>query len=382
MRIGEILVERGHVTRDQVDEALRQQVIYGGRLGTTLVQMGALELDALAECLGQQHHLASGLNKHFDAADPALQKRLSPELAGELLAVPLTEELPGVVAVAFADPPSPDATARVGRALDAEIVPVIAPELRIRYQLEAVYGIARPNRFLRVHQPDDDDDEADEREASGRERRRYVTPLSETGPAVSAGTLGKMALSQRAVRLDTTPSGDAAQLDYAASLEEATVGIRRATDRDRVVDLAVSCMRDGFGRLMGAGVFLLCRQDMATGWRGFSHAVGDDVVQTIAIPLGLPSVLRLSYQTGVLVCGKPPPAGRDIDVRFWTVLGCTSAPQECVVAPIKVHDRVVCLLYCHANDLGPIPDETNHAISELATAAGSAFMRLIRSAER
>jgi hypothetical protein len=34
MRLGELLIEEGKVTPEQIAEGLRAQVIYGGRLGT------------------------------------------------------------------------------------------------------------------------------------------------------------------------------------------------------------------------------------------------------------------------------------------------------------------------------------------------------------
>ena len=55
-RLGEILVERGFVTPDQLREALRSQYQEGKRLGEILIEMGALTADelnwALSELLG------------------------------------------------------------------------------------------------------------------------------------------------------------------------------------------------------------------------------------------------------------------------------------------------------------------------------------------
>jgi hypothetical protein len=381
MRLGELLVEEGTVTPEQIAEGLRAQVIYGGRLGTNLIELGHASIDQVAEALGQLHHLACAYTQHFDSADGRLQRKLSPVLAAELEAIPLSEELPGVVAVAFLDPPSAEVMRRIGEALGCEIVPVIAPELRLRYQLEHVYGLPRPNRFVRIaprHDPAPAT-EWDDGHLSERTKRRYVQPLSEAEPEPAA--LGRVALRQQRIVVGGTPApGDGEQLDHATNMDQALAGMRRATDRDRVVDLAVSCMRNGFDQRLGVGLFLLVREEMAIGWHGFSDA-GDDVVATIAIPLAEPSVLELSYKTGLLVCGKPPPNGDLIDRRLWHMLG-SDPPAACVVAPIPVQDRIVCMLYAHARDLGTIPDEISHDIALLAESAGTAFLRLIRSSQR
>jgi len=381
MRLRELLIEEGLVDDDQMQEALRAQVIYGGRIGTNLVELGHLHIDQLADALGRHHHLAAALAHHFDEADRELQRRLPAALAAELEAVPLKEELPGVVAVAFLDPPSAETLAKIGEALGSEIVPVITPELRLRYQLEIVYRLPRPNRYVRVG-PREDEPPAEEigaHEVSERMRRTYIRPLSEAEPEPPDNALGRLALK----RIAAVPRGAAEPeaASTASSIANAIENMRRATERDLVVELAVTGMRNDFDQCLGAGLFLLVREGMAIGWHGFSRHADDSVVQTIAIPLDEPSVLRLSYQTQVLVCGKPPAAGELIDRRLWHILG-TEPPEECIVAPIALQERVVCLLYAHNHDRGPICDEIADAIEALAREAGSAFVRLIRATER
>ena len=39
-KLGELLVASGLLTADQVEQALRAQVLWGGRLGTNLIELG------------------------------------------------------------------------------------------------------------------------------------------------------------------------------------------------------------------------------------------------------------------------------------------------------------------------------------------------------
>ena len=80
-RLGELLVAAGLLTADQIEQALRAQVMWGGRLGTNLVELHMLELDPLSRMLGRQHHLPSVLARHFEKADPDLQRMLSADFA-------------------------------------------------------------------------------------------------------------------------------------------------------------------------------------------------------------------------------------------------------------------------------------------------------------
>ncbi len=53
-KIGEILVERGLLTTGLVERGLESQRFYGGRFGSLMVEMGALEEKALVEALCEQ----------------------------------------------------------------------------------------------------------------------------------------------------------------------------------------------------------------------------------------------------------------------------------------------------------------------------------------
>lgn len=153
-RLGELLIAAGELTAQEIEQALRAQVMWGGRIGTNLVELGYIDLDKLATALGKQQRLPAALGRHFEKSDPALQARLSADLAERYACIPLLFAGPGRAQVIVA------ATARLDKkaiAVIAEelqvdpkaIVLSIAGELRIRYHLERVYQIERSSRFLR-----------------------------------------------------------------------------------------------------------------------------------------------------------------------------------------------------------------------------------------
>lgn len=57
LRLGELLQNRGRVSAQQVDKALAAQQQRGGRLGEILLEMGAIDEETLAETLGEQFDL-------------------------------------------------------------------------------------------------------------------------------------------------------------------------------------------------------------------------------------------------------------------------------------------------------------------------------------
>jgi hypothetical protein len=152
-RIGELLVEAGLLTSERLEQALRAQVMWGGRLGTNLIELGFIDLDPLAQALGRQHRLPAALGRHFEKVDRDLQRLLSPDVADRFCVVPLLRVGPArkVVIVSIA-PLGRKSLVIIAEELAVEpshLIPAIAPELRIRYQLERIYKIPRNARFMR-----------------------------------------------------------------------------------------------------------------------------------------------------------------------------------------------------------------------------------------
>ncbi len=151
-RLGDILIDDKLITPFQRDEALRQQKLHGGRIGTNLVELGAIDLDGLARALARQKGVPAALQKHFDSIHGEAVGLVPAQLAEKLGAIPLgfTARSPRTIAVAFLDPTKPGAIEEIQSASNSVVYPVIAPELRIVLYLEKLYWIPRPMRFLRL----------------------------------------------------------------------------------------------------------------------------------------------------------------------------------------------------------------------------------------
>ena len=152
-RLGELLVSAGVLAGAQLDRALRAQVLWGARLGTNLIELGFIDLDTLSTFLGRQHGLPAALARHFERVDKDLQRTLHPDLAEQYTCVPLVRvgENRDVV-IASTNPLTKKVAARIADELAVEpkqLIVAVAGELRIRYQLERVYNVGRPARFMR-----------------------------------------------------------------------------------------------------------------------------------------------------------------------------------------------------------------------------------------
>lgn len=151
-RLGELLVAAGLLTTEQLERALRAQVMWGARLGTNLIELGFIDLDTLSTVLAQQHKLPAALARHFEKVDRELQRSLHPDIAEMYTVLPLVRVRDNDIVLASSSPLTKKAQARIADELAVEpqqIISAIAAELRMRYQLERVYNIQRPARFMR-----------------------------------------------------------------------------------------------------------------------------------------------------------------------------------------------------------------------------------------
>jgi hypothetical protein len=429
MRLGEKLVHDRLITVDQLEKALRSQVIYGGRLGTNLVELGFIELDALARALAEQKGVPAALEKHLQAIDPATLSLLPSRLAEKHQAIPIgLARLTGrQLVVSFIEPDRLSAIDEIGFATGSRITPCVAPEIRMMHYLEKLYGIPRKNRFLRIDRGTG---------VPTVERRRYLDAdfgggySSEPVPGVTLAVevpepiqLPRPTATPRSTRdtqpelrvptpppgMERTASAPPAPLPIsvalqaaaeakakanaktktnarqepasqsqsiagpALSLADALWRLAAATTRDEVGDTIVDHLRSAYA----CGLVLIAKEGVALGWKGFAPDCPIERIESLALPLTVPSMLRLAYEGKAVFRGAPPPDGQPIQQRLWKTLH-TTHPAEVLVGPVVLKDRVVNVVYAHAQDGGPLPEPAAAEMAQICAAAATAFARLIK----
>ena len=102
-RLGELLLERGTVTQEQLDQALSSRSDPRERLGQTLVRLGILKEGDVVELLAQQFSLPIATANKLSNADPAAV-RLVPEHLARQASVLALQRDGDSMEVAVADP--------------------------------------------------------------------------------------------------------------------------------------------------------------------------------------------------------------------------------------------------------------------------------------
>jgi len=140
MKIGEILVADGIISKAQLDIALMEQRRVGGRLGSILVRLGYLSEEDLLEALGEQKHCTP-----FDLSDVEINNEVAhiiPENIARKHHCIAVSKQGKILTVACADPHDEDAISEVGEAIGYKVAPVISPEISIANALDKYYGKA------------------------------------------------------------------------------------------------------------------------------------------------------------------------------------------------------------------------------------------------
>jgi hypothetical protein len=364
MKLGEILVQLGLLSPEQLKTILAERNVLGAKIGTQLVERGFLETDQVTEGLSRQMGVPAAMQRHFDKADPGVVALLKPNLAARYMALPLVAARSGPkrIVVAMATPQDVLCVDDVSFALGARVEPMVAAELAIARALKRMHNI--DVNLLRPAQPEPPP--STRRALSSREipvLAPAVAPIRRPTPAFVAET--------PPVFPTLAPPPQAA-----VALEDALHRMSVAEHREQIADILLDFMLPRFA----CGLIFLLRGPNAEVWRGFAPGIDARAVETISFPISVPSMFRTAKDRGVTFRGAPPMDGVHLHNQVWKYLRC-EAPVDVVIIPITIGERVICQIYAHASPGLRLDDDQVHELQAMGNAVGSAFVRLIQQAK-
>ncbi len=138
MRIGEILTGAGYITDEQLEKALKEQIVTGEKLGEILINKGWITKEELEGALAKQ----IGVSR-FDLAsyivDPEVIRLIPEHLARQYKLIPVFKT-GDVLTVAMGDPTNVFVIDELQRATGCMIEPVLADEMSVHKAHEQYYG--------------------------------------------------------------------------------------------------------------------------------------------------------------------------------------------------------------------------------------------------
>ncbi len=162
--LGSLLIEQDIITMQVLEEALQRQVIFGGRLGTNLIEMGAVKEETLLKILASQHNVPFAEKHHFENLPQDALDSVPIELIEQHRIIPLKKERNKIV-LAMRDPTRLDVIDEVSFRTDSVVKPAVASELMITQALERYYNLKREARYISVTTTPDQFDRTPGKEA-------------------------------------------------------------------------------------------------------------------------------------------------------------------------------------------------------------------------
>ena len=372
MTFGRYLLERGVLRREQLEEATEVMVLFGGRLGTILVEAGMLTLDQLEEHLARHLRVPRAPLERIGRPEREALAAVPAELARRRKILPLWVEKRRLHA-AMLDPGNADQVEELAFASGLPVAPHVVAERRLAALLERHYGL-RPDprftngRFLELAAqaregppaaapPPPASEGAGDPEGLERARwreRHGLAPLAE----------GEELCAESAFVASQTLGAAPGPGEKAAQLE---IELVRASSRERVAPLVLqlAAIRAGVAALFAV------RDAMIQGVLAIGAGAQREI-EAIFVPTVAPSMLA-GPARGEVFFGRPAREG--LDAAILRALG-RGEVREATVMPIAVAGRVVHLLYAD-NGAEPIAKASLAALGALCDQAGSTWSRLI-----
>ena len=136
--LGQILIKRGLITQEQLNEALEMQKQDKSFVGEALIKLGFVEERDVVVALVVQCNLPYiAVNKYN--IDPQMLQILPAPVAQKYLAVPL-DKVGKVLSVVMANPLDESAKAEIEQLTQCKVVPFIATKSEIKEAVERYYG--------------------------------------------------------------------------------------------------------------------------------------------------------------------------------------------------------------------------------------------------
>lgn len=397
IKLGEMLIKAGKLASDQLEEALKYQVIFGGRLGTNLIEMGYIDEDNLAKVLSEKLGVPYVPADQLNTISPEVIKVIPKGIVQKYKVVPLTLDRNRLTLV-MTDPSDLQAIDEISFITGFVIRPMVAPEIRLVLALEKYYGIKRDLRYIpvakTVSKPQAPSPTPKPAPTQPVAPSRPAATLPQDAEAIDFSAFSDFSEAKPAVETakpptvsTTAPAPQAAPEEFEelteAEIEEEEALIEAverytidsisqeladARDRDEIADSLVRYAGQEFSQV----ALFLVKGNAAVGWLAMQDGKFLPNFPALSIPLNEPSVLKVVADTKSFYRGPLP--STPLNTEIIRAIG-DEAPASANLIPLMLMGRVVNILYVVGS--GADLDARIQEIQKLVGKASMAFEILI-----
>jgi hypothetical protein len=292
IKLGELLLNEKLITPEQLDEALKNHMIFGIKLGSSLIELGFITDEQLCSFLSRKLGLPAVSPRAMSSISPEVLALVPVELAGKYRVVPIKAD-GKKLALAMADPSDFKAIDEVAFITGYVVYPHIVPDVRITSALSKYYQIRGDIRYLRI-----------EGELASKRRIAPVTEVTHSSeknenPMINEVVdLLNIEIPRTFEGFANLPGYDEDPVAVMGGVERYTVDrlsleFASAKNRDQIANVFIKYL----GQEFRVGALYIIRNNMAVGWRAIAAGKRIEELASMDIHLGKPSVMRDVLET-------------------------------------------------------------------------------------
>jgi hypothetical protein len=366
--LGEMLIERGVLSTEQLHEGLAARRRGDERLGTYLMDLGFIDEGSLLQALAEQHSVPfiseSALLEHLEASGVAL---LPETMLRSLRAVPF-RQVRDRVQVAMSSPGDPRAIDRIANFTQLHVEPFVTTDRTIERAIQIVPKL----REVEKERPEDLLTEVVYLENGAALWERLWWPQVEPSALLrthSRPRAARVVLVASYPGLDPVGSVSARPAPEAIDASEFVQTLRSATTAAEVGENLVRFAAQYLDRVCLFAV----HHGKISGWIGRGLPFDAPELRSFAAATTEPSLFRELNGDGQFT-GQVP--GGPINARLVDVFG-QPPPTEVLLLSVNVKGRVKGYLVGDVPGRA-VPDAVRDAIAPAAQAAGDALYAVLR----
>ena len=332
-KLGQVLLKENIITAEQLNDVLKQQVIYGTRIGSSLIEMGYVDEASLAHLLSVKLGVPVAGQKELLSVSKELIRTFSADLILKYHVMPFRLER-NRLSLAMTDPTDLQAIDEIAFITGYLVQPYIALDVNIS-KAQA--------KYFQIN--------------SGERRYQLMSKLkllsAEANPLKDENEPATVVKEQvvHSVQIAPSPFEDFASLNCdepviectdfeqfeRCTLEDVLKEFTGASSRDAVADALVRYLSQEFS----ACAMFIVRGTIAVGWRGAVNGAKIAGLAELSLLLGKPSVVQDIVDSRDSAVG--PLANTAVNRQILEVLGIGSETAM-IVQPVLMLNKVVAVI--------------------------------------
>ena len=298
IKLGELLLNEKLITPEQLDEALKSQMIFGIKLGSSLIELGFITDEQLCRFLSRKLGVPAVSPRAMSSVSPEVLALVPAELAQKYRVVPIRAD-GKKLALAMEDPTDFKAIDEVAFVTGYVVLPHIVPDIRITSALSKYYQIRGDFRYLKL-----EGELANKRrnspvvEAVKKAEKIEIEMMSDSGELLNVEIPLEF---EGFANLPANNDGYETAMDGVErySVDRLSIEFASAHNRDKIASVFIKYL----GQEFRVGALFIIRNNMAVGWRGVAGGKRLEELENLSISLSKPSVIGDVLETSQFSMG-------------------------------------------------------------------------------